>query len=716
MPATQYQHWRLETDELGIAWLYADRKDSSTNTFSAQVIEELDAIVRELDNDAPKGLVILSAKDNGFFAGADINELAKANDVQLASEFIRLGQGTFNRLERLRFPTVCLIHGFCMGGGLELALACRYRIADDDAKTRLGLPEIRIGIFPAFGGATRLPPLIGAPAAMDMMLTGRSLSARAAKKIGLVDYAVPKRHLKQGAVTVITNPPAPQRLQGWKRLTNHALIRPVIANRLRSEVAKKAPKNHYPAPYALIDLWAKHANDKYQMLAGEQSHVSRLIVGKTSQNLIRVFFLQEKLKSAGDKSLFKPKHIHVIGAGVMGGDIAVWCAAQGMQVTVQDRSEAALGRVIKSANKLFKKILKAPVLVQAALDRITPDINGLGLKHADVVIEAIFENLEAKQSLFKTIEPQLKPGALLASNTSSIPIETLSEALNEPSRLVGIHFFNPVSKMQLVEIVSGKTTNAEAAAKAAAFTRHINRLPLPVKSAPGFLVNRVLMPYLVEAVVLEAEGIAPQVIDQAAVDFGMPMGPIELADTVGLDICLSVAQILSQQLNLDVPHRLKSLVEAGRLGVKSGSGFYQYKNGKPLHHKPGKSDYRPEDIKDRLMLRMLNEVVACQREGIVDNAELIDAGIIFGTGFAPFRGGPLHYLQSRGVNSLHNRLLELEKKHGARFSPDPGWKTVQAAANNQTDTAGDTNEINDTKNANKVHNQSEARVIKVNAS
>jgi 3-hydroxyacyl-CoA dehydrogenase/enoyl-CoA hydratase/3-hydroxybutyryl-CoA epimerase len=700
----------LETDAQSIAWLYADRKDASTNTFSQEVIQELDAIVRELDSSPPKGLVILSAKQNGFFAGADIKELAKANDVQLAREFIRLGQDTFNRLERLRFPTVCLIHGFCMGGGLELALACRYRIADDDARTRLGLPEIRIGIFPAFGGATRLPPLIGAPAAMDMMLTGRGLSARAAKKIGLVDYAVPKRHLHQGAVNLINSQPAPQRLKGWKRYTNHALLRPLLANKMRSTVAKKAPKNHYPAPYALIDLWAKHANDKYQMLDGEQSQVSRLIVGKTSQNLIRVFFLQEQLKSAGDKSLFKPKHVHVIGAGVMGGDIAAWCASQGMQVTVQDRQEAALARVIKSASKLFKKTLKAPVLIQAALDRITPDMDGLGLKHADVVIEAIFENLEAKQTLFKSIEPQLKPGALLATNTSSIPIETLSEALAEPSRLVGIHFFNPVSKMQLVEIVSGSTTGAEATAHAAAFTRHINRLPLPVKSSPGFLVNRVLMPYLVEAVVLESEGIAPQVIDQAALDFGMPMGPIELADTVGLDICLSVAEILSEQLNLEVPHRLKSLVEAGRLGIKSGRGFYQYKNGKPLHHKPGKSDYRPEDIQDRLMLRMLNEVVACQREGIVGDADLIDAGIIFGTGFAPFRGGPLHYLQSRGVNSLYNQLLELEKKHGERFTPDAGWQSDANRADKH-----DTTKTAQADN-NKTTTHDEAKVIKVNAS
>jgi 3-hydroxyacyl-CoA dehydrogenase/enoyl-CoA hydratase/3-hydroxybutyryl-CoA epimerase len=563
-----------------------------------------------------------------------------------------------------------------MGGGLELALACRYRIADDGPKTRLGLPEVRLGIFPAFGGATRLPPLIGAPNAMNMMLTGRSLSAKAAKKLGVVDYAIPRRHLHQGAREVINNRPAPHRPTRSQALTNHPVIRPALASIFRGQVAKKAPKKHYPAPYALIDLWARHGNDKRQMLAGEQTHVARLIMGKTAQNLIRVFFLQEQLKSCGDKKQFTPHHVHVIGAGVMGGDIAAWCALQGMTVTVQDRREEALAKVIKNANKLYTKRLKKPLLVQGALDRIVPDINGLGVKHADVVIEAIFEDKDAKQELFKNLEPQLKEGALLATNTSSIRIETLSEALKNPSRLVGIHFFNPVAKMQLVEIVNGKNTGKEAAAKAAAFTRHIDRLPLPVKSAPGFLVNRVLMPYLIEAVTLESEGISGPVIDEAAVDFGMPMGPIELADAVGLDICLSVAEILSKDLDLDVPQRLKSLVEAGRLGVKSGRGFYTYKKGKPERHKPGKSDYRPDDVQDRLMLRLINEAVACLREGIVDNADLLDAGIIFGTGFAPFRGGPLHYRDSRGVNVLYNRLLELEKKHGDRFKPDPGWKPL----------------------------------------
>ncbi len=683
MATTNYKHWTLEIDDDNIAWLHFDKADSNTNSLGREVVDELNGMLDELESDRPRGLVILSNKTNGFIAGADIHEFTAIDNIEQARELIRGGQGAINRIAGCRFPTIALMHGFCLGGGLELALGCDYRIADDDVSTKLGLPEVRLGIHPGFGGAARLPLLIGAPAAMDLMLSGRAISARAAKKIGLIDFAVPARHLRAAARNLIQKPPKKAKARGWKAATNHALVRPLLAKILRKQVAKKASPKHYPAPYALIDLWVKHGGNVNAMLRAEELSVARLVVGDTAQNLIRVFLLQEKLKSLGDKKLFAPKRVHVIGGGVMGGDIAAWCALRGMQVTVQDRQEATLAKVIARAAKLYKKKLKKPRLIQQALDRLTPDIHGLGVAQADVVIEAIFEDVDAKQALYREIEPQMKAGAILSTNTSSIPLDSLSGCLNDPSRLVGIHFFNPVAMMQLVEIVTAENTDPEVAAKAAAFTRHIDRLPLPVTSTPGFLVNRVLMPYLLEAVVMESEGISAQVIDKVALDFGMPMGPIALADSVGLDICLAVAETLSKTLYKDkaveVPARLRVLVESGKLGKKTGQGFYRYppaKKGKPELPKTVAGDYQPADIQDRLIMRMINEAQACLREAVVTDADLLDAGIVFGTGFAPFRGGPMHYIDARGSEVLLKKMCNLHENHGERFNPDASWQSV----------------------------------------
>ena len=447
---TKYKHWRLETDADNIAWLHLDKADAGANSLGREVVDELDNILDELETERPTGLVILSDKSSGFIAGADINEFTKIENMDQARKLIRRGQSVINRIERQRFPTVALIHGFCLGGGLELALGCDYRIADNDVSTKFGLPEVRLGIHPGFGGAARLPQLIGAPAAMDLMLSGRVISARAAKKLGIIHHAIPARHLRTAASSMILKPPRKTKLVWWKRATNSALVRPLLAKFLRKQVAKKASPEHYPAPYALIDLWAKHGGNKQAMLNGEEISVARLVLGSTAKNLIRVFFLQEDLKSQGDKKLFTPKRVHVIGGGVMGGDIAAWCALRGMNVTLQDRKEATLAKVIQRAAKLYKKKLKRPLLVQQALDRLIPDINGHGIAQADVIIEAIFEDVEAKQTLYRQIEPQMKPDAILATNTSSIPLEVLSECLADPSRLVGIHFFNPVAMMQLV--------------------------------------------------------------------------------------------------------------------------------------------------------------------------------------------------------------------------------------------------------------------------
>lgn len=673
MTQQQYNHWRLERDDHDIAWLYIDKADAAANTLARAVLEELYEILGHIQQDRPQGLVILSAKPSGFIAGADINEFTRLDGQKDAEDLIGRGQAVLDRLAALDMPTVALIHGFCLGGGLELALACRYRIADDDPATKLGLPEVNLGIHPGFGGTVRLPPLVGAPAAMDMMLGGRQLSARAAKKIGLVDYAVPARHLHAAARETVLRPPPRRQASGWKAWTNHRLARPWLARYLEKQVAKRARKDHYPAPYALIDVWKQHMDDPRRMMREEAASVARLVMGETAQSLVRVFFLQERMKSLGDKKEIDARHVHVVGGGVMGGDIAAWCAMRGQSVTIQDRSHEALARVVKRAHALFKKRLKQPRAIQAAMDRLMPDMHGAGVARADVVIEAIFEDVDAKQALYKELEPRLKKDAVLATNTSSIPLETLCKALSRPSRLVGLHFFNPVAKMQLVEIVRGSQTSESAVKQASAFCRHIDRLPLPVKSAPGFLVNRVLMPYLLEAVTLEEEGVPAALIDKAALEFGMPMGPIELADTVGLDICLSVARILSQQLDVPVPGRLEQLVNAGRLGRKSGDGFYRYENGKKVFSGESGDDAAPADLTDRMMMRFLNETVACLREGIVSEPDLLDGGVIFGTGFAPFRGGPMHYIRKIGRDQLRHKLETLEAKHGQRFRPDSGW-------------------------------------------
>ena len=667
-------HWHLETDAENIAWLHADNQGTHTNVLSADVLVQFEQFLVELKSQKPRGLVILSDKKNGFFAGADVRAFTPMESKEKALELIQGGQHVLDQLATLPFPTACVIHGFCLGGGLELALACRYRIARDDVETRLGLPEVRLGIHPGFGGSVRLVALIGALKAMDLMLTGRTVSGRQAARLGVVDHAVPDRQLRTAAVRMIKDAPKPHRPAFSERLTNQRFVRPLLASVLRRQVRPRAREEHYPAPYALIDLWLRHADSPHRMMAAEAESVAGLITGQTAQNLVRCFFLQERLKSLGRDAEFPARHVDVVGAGVMGGDIAAWCALRGVSVTLQDQSPERIAPAIGRAASLFQQKLKVRHKVTEALDRLMPDHRGMSVEKADVVIEAIFEDRTAKQDLYRALEPRLKDSAILATNTSSIPLEELAPVLARPERLVGLHFFNPVAKMQLVEVVRGTGTDQNIVDKAVVFTRAIDRLPLPVISKPGFLVNRILMPYLLEAVVLESEGVPAPIIDQAARRFGMPMGPVELADTVGLDVCLHVARILCEQMDFPVPERLERLVGEGRLGRKSGSGFYEYHKGKPIRKKIPGSYSPPVDLIDRMVLRMVNESVACLREGVVADNDLLDAGMVYGSGFAPFRGGPLHYVDETGAARLKQRLEELQERHGPRFSPDPGWE------------------------------------------
>jgi 3-hydroxyacyl-CoA dehydrogenase/enoyl-CoA hydratase/3-hydroxybutyryl-CoA epimerase len=544
-----------------------------------------------------------------------------------------------------------MVNGFCMGGGVELALACRYRVALDDPKTRFALPEVMLGILPAWGGIKYLPKLIGPTAALDMLLSGRSVDARKAKKIGLVDACVPLRVLENAARMIALEAPPPHRPPLLQRLLNTAPLKSIVAAMARRRVAKRAAREHYPAPYVILELWARFDGDPFAAPIHDSASPAALMQGDTVKNLVRIFFLQERMKALGKESDFAAKRVHVIGAGVMGGDIAALCALRGLSVTLQDQDAERLVPAMQRAAKLFQRRLRDKARVRDAMDRLVPDTAGDGVRKADVIIEAIFEDLKVKRELFARLEKNARPDAILASNTSSLKLADIGAKLAQPGRLVGIHFFNPVAQMMLVEVVSGATTDAASANRAAAFVRQLDKLPLPVKDSPGFLVNRVLGPYLNQAIRMLEQGWSAETVDAAATRFGMPMGPIELADTVGLDICIAAGKSLAAASNAagqpaTVPKKLEQLVADGNLGKKSGQGYYTWREGKPVKGAP---ESVSDEMIEHLIAPYLKEAQAVVAEGIVADADLADAGLIFGTGFAPFRGGPLNYLKNRKV-------------------------------------------------------------------
>jgi 3-hydroxyacyl-CoA dehydrogenase/enoyl-CoA hydratase/3-hydroxybutyryl-CoA epimerase len=644
------KHWRFSIDFERIAWAIIDVEGQSQNTLGREQLEELEAIVTAVEQGAQDntvaGLAVMSGKDKSFIAGADIKEFDNLTTEDQVVEVVHTVTAVFDRIEKLPVPAVAAIHGFCLGGGLEFALACHYRIADREEGTRLGLPEVKLGLIPGLNGAARWLRQAGPMNAMPPMLAGRLLRPSQARAAGVVDQLVPTHHELRWAARKAV-------LQNKKSVRAGLLVSPLLAfeatrayfaKRMRKETAEKVREEHYPAPFRLIDLFEKHGGS-YEALKREETRTfAPLMVSGQSRNLRRVFRLSEMLKAEAPKQGYRPARAHVIGAGTMGADIAMVCVAEGMEVSLQDNSAEAVDRALARAKPFFKKRLRTELEASKAMARLLPDPEGAQIHRADVVIEAIFENLEAKQKLLAGVEPQLKPGAVLATNTSSLPIEQIATALKDPSLLIGLHFFNPVASLPLVEVVRGPQSREEEVRKGAGFVTRIGKFPLIVKSVPGFLVNRVLAPYMFEAMKRFAEGESKEKIDAAAEKFGMPMGPIELVDVVGLDVAQSVAKVL----NLPAPedHPLMRFVSQQKLGKKSGEGFYKWVDGKPQKIEMVFNQAELEELGRELVNPLIDECEKALAEGIVASADHVDAGVIFGTGFAPFRGGPLHYRES----------------------------------------------------------------------
>ncbi|MFN3661408.1 3-hydroxyacyl-CoA dehydrogenase NAD-binding domain-containing protein [Yoonia sp.] len=663
--------WSRGVTEDGVVWLVLDHGKSSVNTVSREVIEGLSAELDKLESERPRAVVIRSGKPAGFAAGADISGFDKMDD-EGAVALLRQGHHVLDRLAALDCPTICVVHGAALGAGFEIALACDWRIAVDGAS--FGFPEVQLGLHPGLGGTFRLPTLIDPTEAMALMLAGKTAHTSKAKKLGIADIVTEERHVG-AAVMAVVDGKIDRDGPGLKaRAFNFETARNLAARQMRAQTEKKAPKAHYPAPHALIDLWEAHGHDPRAMQKAEIESFARLLGTETSKNLRRVFFLRQSLKddARGDDGI---SHLHVIGAGAMGAEIAAWAALKGKMVTLGDLDLDPLGKAVRQAQDICKDKHLSDHETRDVLDRLMPDPRGYGIARADLVIEAGPETPEVKSKIYAGLKGRMKAGAILASNTSSLKLAALRDAAPNPAYFAGLHFFNPVSKMQLVEVIHHDTTDDAVIRRLAAFCGSLDRLPVRIGDYPGFLVNRALTPYLMEAMVLMDEGVPKEVIDSAASAFGMPLGPVALSDQVGLDICLHVAESLKDNLEKPMPEisaRLRDKVEAGETGKKTGQGFYNWSHGTPRPDAEG----GPEDLTDRLILPMLDACVECLREGVVRDSDAVDGAMIFGTGFAPFRGGPMHYARARGPGAIRDRLQQLQADHGPRFQPDPGWKDL----------------------------------------
>lgn len=665
-----YTHWRLERDAANLAWLQLDQQGTRVNTLSEAVLQDLEAALDVLEAEPPAGLIFTSAKPEGFLAGPDIDRFAQFRDRLAARKLLRQGQGVMARIAQLPFPTVAAIHGHCLGSGLELALACDARVASE-SDSGLGMPQIQMGFHPAFGGTVRLPQLIGTPAAMRLMLRGHTISVTTARRLGLVDHAVPRSRLARAAAALALEPPARARSRPHA-FADAAPLRPLIGWYLRRRIARQARPDHYPAPHALIDLWQRYGNDPACQYPAESDSAAALLAGESTRNHLRMFQLRRQLQQGVPQTRSPLGQVHIAGAGERGQAIAAWCALHGCTVTLSDQDPESLALARRRAARLFAKRLQSPEERRAAADRLIPDPAAYGLRHADLVLEALPEEPDVKAQALRDIESRVKPDTVLATASALFSLPELADGLAERARLIGMHFLAPVVRTPLVEIAGGPATDQAAIERALAWTLAMNKLPLQVAAQPGFLVMRVLTPYLLEAVTLVEEGHDPVEVDQAAKDFGMPGGALALADRIGLDrLQVTAERIVPAE---DIPDLLYEKVDRGELGTRAGAGFHAYTT--PRIIRPVRRKASGAEIQERLVLRLVNAAIACLREGVVTDADRLDAGLIFGAGFPPFRGGPIHWLQSGKPRHQHQRLQVLARRLGSRFRPDPGWQDL----------------------------------------
>ncbi len=696
--------FRVERGEGAIAHLVMDHPGRRINVLDEEALASLEQAMAELEvggGRVASGVVLRSGKAGSFIAGADVEAIGTLTEEGAVRAMVERAHAVFGRLAALPVPTVAAIDGVCLGGGTELALACDSRVAAEEPRTQIGLPEVLLGIVPGFGGTTRLPRLVGMSAALDLILTGRSLDARRAEKLGLVARAVPAAWLLEAAhrrVTEIARRPPAAKRDRWRprsfgaRLLDGTGIGRAFALDRAAAMTRARTGGNYPAPGAALRV-LRHGFDRpvEESLRLEAAEVAALVVGPVCKNLVRIFRLSERAKKAPAVPALETEpaaveRLSLIGTGVMGAGIAELASRQGVTVRMRDLKPEALTLALRAIRALVDergRRRRAPARERdAQLARIQPTLGLDGLGRADLAIEAVVEDLEVKRRVFAELEVRMRPDALLATNTSSLSVDAIAAGLERPERFLGFHFFNPVHRMPLVEVVRGTRTSDEALARAVRFARDLGKTPVVVRDAPGFVVNRLLMPYLREAMHLLEEGYAVGDVDAAMRRFGMPMGPFEVLDEVGLDVAQKVAGVLHAAFpgRMSPAPALDRLVAAGRLGRKSGGGFYRRRGARrePDPRVPGwiGLERRPrtasgEALAGRMVLAMINEGARCVEDGVVDHADAVDVAMIFGAGFPPFRGGPMRYADGIGLRQVESRIGALRAEKGERFAPAP---------------------------------------------